>query len=231
MCCSLGMKPWHLDKASHTLHKKINDERFQRESLEVTTITGLKTSFFKSTNLITVKSTADFFLLNLNNVYWTAVTRSGCATQMAGCFHKSTPIFELYDTKPSFPMKGGSCVAAMFYQTPDLQTKVFACESNLYLACEGSAKSLNVPRNKLYSFGTVRSFRFFAKRHFWTRFFSEILCLTVVWTTLLWGAWCVWLGGETQFNGNGRYWFLRDQVRFVSGGKEDRSIVNELIRK
>jgi len=35
----------------------------------------------------------------------------------------------------------------MLYESETLQTKIFACETNLYLACEGSGKSLNVPES------------------------------------------------------------------------------------
>jgi hypothetical protein len=70
---------------------------------------------------------------------------------MASCFHKTAPSFQdarsTSRKRSPFPNRGGSCVAAMFYESETLQTKIFACETNLFLACEGSVKSLNVPES------------------------------------------------------------------------------------
>jgi hypothetical protein len=91
---------------------------------------------------------------NVNNYYWTSVTRSGCFTQFASCFHKTAPMFlygDDYLIKPhrAFPISGGSCIAAMFFESDNFHSKVTSCEKKLYLACEGSAKRLNVPDKNL----------------------------------------------------------------------------------
>jgi hypothetical protein len=73
--------------------------------------------------------------------------------QLASCLHNTTPTFQDRNVihKPLiFPSKGGSCVAVIFYEKERVLNKIFPCESKLYLACEGSAKSINVPDKSLY---------------------------------------------------------------------------------
>jgi len=74
-------------------------------------------------------------LLNANNVYWTAVSRQGCPTQMQNCFHNATPYLK-DERLQATPVAGGACLAANVDET-DIWHKMVPCNFKLFLACEG----------------------------------------------------------------------------------------------
>jgi len=76
----------------------------------------------------------------IEDVYWTALSRSGCPTHFTNCFHTVAPFFAGEEVM-SLPLFGGSCIAGIVMRR-EISPKPIRCDAKLRLACEGDAKNL-----------------------------------------------------------------------------------------